>query len=110
MKRKGTAYALNNPLANIDPLGLVYCAPDDSGGPDPTQCVSDEDYNQNPVTCYAYDALHRLTSVTYPSGGYSSVTPAKYYVYDSATVDSAAMSYAKSRLAEAYKKTRSPKE
>jgi YD repeat-containing protein len=27
------------------------------------------------VTCYAYDALHRLTSVSYPSGGYSSVTP-----------------------------------
>jgi RHS repeat-associated protein len=57
---------------------------------------------QGTVTCYAYDAMHRLTSVTYPSGGYSSVTPAKYYVYDSATVDSVAMSYAKSRLAEAY--------
>jgi YD repeat-containing protein len=50
---------------------------------------------QGTVTCYAYDALHRLTSVTYPSGGYSSVTPPKYYVYDSATVDSVAMSYAK---------------
>jgi YD repeat-containing protein len=54
------------------------------------------------VTCYAYDGLHRLTSATYPSGGYSSVTPAKYYVYDSATVDGAAMGYAKGRLAEAY--------
>ena len=57
---------------------------------------------QGTVTCYAYDALHRLTSATYPSGGYSSVTPSKYYVYDSATVDSASMAYAKSRLAEAY--------
>ena len=57
---------------------------------------------QGTVTCYAYDPLHRLTSATYPSGGYSSVTPAKYYVYDSATVDSASMTYAKSRLAEAY--------
>jgi RHS repeat-associated protein len=57
---------------------------------------------QGTVTCYAYDALHRLTSITYPSGGYYSVTPAKYYVYDSATVDMTAMSYVKSRLAEAY--------
>ena len=57
---------------------------------------------QGTVTCYAYDALHRLTTVTYPSGGYSSVTPSKTYVYDSATVDSASMAYAKGRLAEAY--------
>jgi len=59
-------------------------------------------YSLLTVTCYAYDALHRLTSVTYPSGGYYSVTPAKYYVYDMATVDGAMMSNAKSRLAEAY--------
>jgi YD repeat-containing protein len=38
------------------------------------------------VTCYAYDRLRRPTSVTY-SGGYSSATPSKYYVYDSATVN-----------------------
>jgi YD repeat-containing protein len=57
---------------------------------------------QGTVTCYAYDGLHRLASATYPSGGYSSVTPAKYYVYDSATVDGSAMSYAKGCLAEAY--------
>ena len=53
------------------------------------------------VTCYAYDPLHRLTSVTYPSGGYSSVTPAKHYIYDLATVDRAGMSNAQGRLAEA---------
>ena len=57
---------------------------------------------QGTVTCYAYDALHRLTGVTYPSGGYSSVTPAKTYVYDAATVDSTAMLYPAGRLAEAY--------
>ncbi len=54
------------------------------------------------VTCYAYDALHRLTSVTYPVGSYSGVTPAKYYVYDSATVNGTAMANAKGHLAEAY--------
>ncbi|HYL85217.1 MAG TPA: RHS repeat-associated core domain-containing protein [Candidatus Angelobacter sp.] len=54
------------------------------------------------VTCTAYDALHRPTAITYPSGSYASVTPAKHFVYDSATVNSVAMTYAKGRLAEAY--------
>jgi RHS repeat-associated protein len=54
------------------------------------------------VTCYSYDALHRPLTVTYPSGSYSSVTPQKHFVYDSATVNSIAMTYAKSRIAEAY--------
>ncbi len=54
------------------------------------------------VTCYAYDALHRVTAVTYPSGPYSGVTPAKHFVYDSATVNLVGMSNAKGRLAEAY--------
>lgn len=54
------------------------------------------------VLCYSYDQLHRMTSVTYPSGSYASVTPSRYLVYDSATVNSIAMSNAKSRLAEAY--------
>ena len=53
------------------------------------------------VTCYAYDALHRVTSTTY-SGPYASVTPSRYFVYDSATVNSVAMVNAKTRLAEAY--------
>ncbi len=52
--------------------------------------------------CYSYDAFHRVTSVTYPSGSYSSVTPAKHFVYDSATVNNVAMSNAKGRMAEAY--------
>jgi len=54
------------------------------------------------VICYAYDKLHRLTSVTYPSGSYSSVTPSRYLVYDSATVHSVAMANVAGRLAEAY--------
>ncbi len=43
------------------------------------------------VTCYLRDALGRVTSITYPSGQYASVTPAKMFVYDSATVNGAAM-------------------
>jgi RHS repeat-associated protein len=54
------------------------------------------------TTCFAYDALHRITSVTYPSGSYASATPNKYFVYDSATVNGVAMTNAKARLAEAY--------
>ncbi len=51
------------------------------------------------ATCYAgYDALHRVGNVMYPSTS----TPAKYFVYDSATVGGTAMSNAKTRLAEAY--------
>jgi RHS repeat-associated protein len=51
--------------------------------------------------CFAYDALHRMTSTTY-SGTYASVTPNRYFYYDSATVDSVAMVNVKSRMAEAY--------
>lgn len=54
------------------------------------------------VICYAYDALHRATSITYPSGPNSSNTPGKHFVYDAATVNSVAMANAKTRLAEAY--------
>ena len=53
------------------------------------------------TTCYAYDALHRVTSSTY-SGPYSSSTPSRYFVYDTATVNSVTMANAKTRMAEAY--------
>ncbi len=56
---------------------------------------------QGTTTCFAYDALHRNTSITY-SGGYASVTPNKYFVYDSATVNGTPMTNVKARLAEAY--------
>jgi len=61
------------------------------------------------VTCYAYDSLHRLTDVTYPTGSYASVTAQKHFVYDAATVNSVVMSNAKARLAEAYTGTASSK-
>ena len=54
------------------------------------------------VTCLAYDAVHRLTAVTYPSGSYASFTPAKHFVYDSATVNSVVMTNVAGHLAEAY--------
>ena len=54
------------------------------------------------VTCYAYDAFHRVTAITYPSGTYASSTPTRCYVYDAATVNSVVMTNAKGRLAEAY--------
>jgi len=54
------------------------------------------------VTCYAYDALHRVTAISYPSGTYAGVTSEKHFVYDSATVNGVTMSNAKGRLAEAY--------
>jgi RHS repeat-associated protein len=52
--------------------------------------------------CYAYDLLHRPTSITVSSGTYASSTPIKKFVYDSATVNGVAMSNVKRRLAEAY--------
>jgi RHS repeat-associated protein len=54
------------------------------------------------VTCIAYDQLHRPTSLTHPSGTYSTSTDKKYYLYDSATVAGATMQNAKGRLADAY--------
>ncbi|MGH9526715.1 MAG: hypothetical protein ACRD2F_08580, partial [Terriglobales bacterium] len=54
------------------------------------------------VTCFARDPWYRVTAITYPSGPDASVTPARYFVYDSATVDGVAMPNAAGRLAEAY--------
>jgi RHS repeat-associated protein len=60
------------------------------------------------VTCYSYDALHRLLSLTYPSGPNHAGTAQKYFVYDSATVNGQTMQYAEGRLAEAYTCTTCP--
>jgi RHS repeat-associated protein len=60
--------------------------------------------NAGNTTCFAYDAIHRLLSKTY-SGPDAARTLNKYFVYDAATVDGAAMINAKSRLAEAYTST-----
>jgi len=55
------------------------------------------------VTCYTYDAMHRLTSTTYPvvASGFATA-PDRHFVYDAATVDGVPMANAKGRLAEAY--------
>jgi len=53
------------------------------------------------VTCYHYDNLHRVTSVTY-SGPYLANTPSKTFVYDAATVNGQTMQNVNGRLAEAY--------
>jgi RHS repeat-associated protein len=58
------------------------------------------------VSCYAHDALHRVTSVTYSSGPYAASMPNKYFVYDAANIattpTATTMVNAKARLAEAY--------
>jgi RHS repeat-associated protein len=56
------------------------------------------------TTCYAYDALHRGTSITY-SGTYAASTPNRYFTYDSATVNGVVMANPKSRQVEAYTST-----
>jgi RHS repeat-associated protein len=59
------------------------------------------------VICRSYDSLHRLTSVSYPSGSYAARTPNKYFLFDSATVSGVVMSNTKGRMAEAYTATSS---
>jgi len=54
------------------------------------------------VTCYAYDALHRVTQISYPSGPNTNGMLTKHFVYDAATVDNAAMANVAGKLAEAY--------
>jgi len=54
------------------------------------------------TSCYAHDALHRVTQVSYPSGPNASATPTKTFVFDAATVDGVAMQNVAGKLAEAY--------
>ncbi len=44
------------------------------------------------TTCYAYDVLHRVTSITYPSGSYAANTPTKTFVYDVSTASGFSLS------------------
>jgi YD repeat-containing protein len=91
--------------ANPETVGSAYTYVYDTGSPCSTSngdMVKRTDPVGN-VTCYAYDALRRVTSVQLQTGSpYLSVTPDKHFVYDSATVNSVVMSNAKGRLAEAY--------
>lgn len=61
--------------------------------------VKKYDANGN-TTCYAYDSLHRVTSITYSGPNFDGNN--KYFVYDSAVVNGATMQNTKGRLAEAY--------
>ena len=69
----------------------------------------------NNVSCYAYDARHRVTGITYPSGPYSASTPSKSFIYDATTFSCAPNpaypngAYVKGRLAEAYTGPSNPK-
>ncbi len=55
------------------------------------------------VTCYGYDALHRVTSITYPTiNSPTTSTPAKTFVYDVSSASGFNLSNTKGRLAEAY--------
>ncbi len=77
-------------------------------GSDLTCGVSDGDLVKrvdaaNNVTCYTYDALHRVTTITYPSGPYAASTPSKTFVYDATTFGCTnSNAYVKGRLAEAF--------
>jgi len=58
------------------------------------------------VTCSKFDGLHRLATVTYPSGPNAANTPAKAFIYDSTTFSCASaprtIGNVGGRLAEAY--------
>lgn len=54
------------------------------------------------VICSSFDLLHRKLSNTYPSGVYSTVTPSKYFIYDTGSVNGVPMVNPKARLVEAY--------
>lgn len=59
--------------------------------------------NRGNTTCYTYDSLHRVQTITYTSGSpdYAN-SAAKTFVYDVASYNSTSMSNAIGRLAEAY--------
>ena len=54
------------------------------------------------TTCYAWDGLHRLTSITYPSGPNTVNMPGKYYLYDYAQQWGLTLNNGNGRLTEAY--------
>ncbi len=58
--------------------------------------------NAGNVTCFAYDSLHRVTGITYPSGPNSSSTPPKTFVYDTTSFSCPNGANVNGRMAEAY--------
>ncbi len=92
-----------NPETGSTAIAYIYDSWDSSCGTYTSagDLVEKKDAMGN-VTCLKYDALHRVTQTTYPSGTYATATPTKCYIYDSATVNGSSMANAKTRLAEAY--------
>jgi RHS repeat-associated protein len=58
--------------------------------------------NAGNISCYKYDALHRITNSTYPSGPDSSTTSPKSFVYDATTFICPNGANVIGRLAEVY--------
>lgn len=54
------------------------------------------------IVCYFYDALHRVTEITYTPGTGVASTPTKYFVYDVGSLWGISLSNTKGRLAAAY--------
>lgn len=93
-----------NPETGSSAITYTYDTADATCGSysSPGDLVEKKDAMGN-YSCYHYDALHRVVSLTYPSGTYSSPTTAnKCYVYDTATVNGMSMANAKTRIAETY--------
>jgi YD repeat-containing protein len=68
----------------------------------PGSLVKRADTNGN-ATCYAYDSLQRVLSVSYLSGGPNvASTPTKYFVYDTTPVNGVTVQNPKGRMVEAY--------
>ncbi len=70
----------------------------------PFRKVREKDRAPGNVTCFAYDGIHRKTTVTHPSGAYASSTPTKCFLYE-ASIDGKTVNYPTGRLAEAYTTT-----
>ena len=54
------------------------------------------------VTCYSYDALQRIVTVSHPTGPYSASTPSKKFVYDTSPINGVTIQFPKRRMVEAY--------
>ena len=92
-----------NPETLLVAKTYIYDVADSSCGSysSPGDLVEKKDAIGN-VTCITYDALHRATQKSYPAGSYGPATPRKCFTFDSAMVNGNNMSFAKTRLAEAY--------
>jgi YD repeat-containing protein len=91
-----------NPETGASAITYVYDI-DSTCGTSTGDLVRKVDAGNN-VTCYAHDALHRVTGITYPSGPNAASTPSKTFVYDATTFSCTNPNgaFVKGRLAEAF--------